>query len=95
MQCSHCGKWVQSASFSIHLEQCGENGMSLKEKTQADYNNAKDSIHISVSQSVAQESVDGKKPYLEYTIQVITDDKKWKVSKQYRQFTELSQVIFP
>lgn len=30
MQCSHCGKWVQSSSFSIHLDQCGENGMSLR-----------------------------------------------------------------
>ena len=93
MQCSHCGKWVQSSSFTVHLEQCGENGMSLREKTLTDYN-SRENIHISVSQSVAQETEGGKKPYFEYIIQVITDDKKWKTRKQYRQFTELSQVYF-
>lgn len=52
MQCSSCGKWIQSSSFSIHLDQCGENTMSLREKTLPDYN--KEAIHISVSQSVAR-----------------------------------------
>ena len=93
MQCSNCGKWVQSASFSIHLDQCGENSICLKEKTLPDYN-CKESIHISVSQSVSKEADGQKKPHLEYNIQIITDDKKWKVSKQYRQFSELSQVVY-
>jgi|JI10StandDraft_1071094.scaffolds.fasta_scaffold811699_1 hypothetical protein len=53
MQCSSCGKWIQSISFSQHLEQCGENSVSLREKTQSDFGN-KDGIHISVSQNVSK-----------------------------------------
>lgn len=52
MQCSSCGKWIQSVSFGLHLEQCGENSVSLREKTQTDY--GKEGIHISVSQNVSK-----------------------------------------
>jgi hypothetical protein len=53
MQCSNCGKWVQSISFGQHLDQCGENSVSLREKTQTDLT-CKDGIHISVSQNVSK-----------------------------------------
>lgn len=36
VQCSHCNKWVQSSTFSAHLDQCGENVPSLREKTLPD-----------------------------------------------------------
>jgi hypothetical protein len=36
MQCSSCGKWIQSVMFSQHVEQCGENSVYVREKTQAD-----------------------------------------------------------
>ena len=68
------------------MEQCGENSTSLREKTQSDLC-FKDGIHVNVSQSVSKEGDDKKKPFLEYIIQVAFEDKKWKVSKQYRQFT--------
>jgi hypothetical protein len=35
MQCSSCGKWVQSTTFPQHMEQCGENSISHREKTQS------------------------------------------------------------
>lgn len=53
MQCSTCGKWVQSSTFSNHIEQCGENSISHREKTQSDLC-SKEGIHISVSQNVSK-----------------------------------------
>lgn len=89
MQCSSCGKWVQSISFSQHIEQCGENSISIRQKTLPDTNYKDGGIHISVSvnQNVLKQKDDKKSPYLEYVIQVIIDDRKWKINKQYRQFT--------
>lgn len=90
MQCAGCGKWVQSVSFSQHIEQCGDNSLFIAEKSQSDMFN-KQSMHISVSQSVCKDIME-KKPYFEYIIQTIYNDKKYKATKQYKQFTELSQV---
>ena len=60
--------------------------MSIRQKTLPDFN-LKQNIHISVSQNVLKEGEDKKKPYIEYIIQISTDERKWKIKKQYRQFT--------
>lgn len=86
MQCSSCGKWIQSVMFSQHVEQCGENSVYVREKTQTDLS-CKEGIHVNVSQSVSKQNDDKKKVFLEYVIQVAAQEKKWKVCKQYRQFT--------
>jgi len=51
MQCATCGKSIQSHVFNSHLEQCiGSSMVSLREKTQPDFN--RDNLHITVSQTV-------------------------------------------
>ena len=50
-------------------------------------------LHISVSQhTVMKDLEENKKPYTEYIVQMAFGDHKWKVSKRYKQFSELQQV---
>jgi hypothetical protein len=47
-----------------------------------------------VSQTVVKESEDKKKPYTEYKVQISMGETKWKVTKRYKEFSELQQVPF-
>lgn len=53
MQCHNCGKWIQTHTFSAHIEQCcGISSTSLRQKNTTDYN--REVIHISVSQTIVK-----------------------------------------
>jgi hypothetical protein len=65
------------------MEQCcGSSVTSLREKTTPDYN--RETVHITVGQTIIKESEDKKKPYTEYVVQLMVGEIKWKVSKRYK-----------
>ena len=84
MQCLNCSKYIQTHSFSSHLEQCiGGSTHTMKEKT-VHHESNKENFQIWVSKTEVKMNEDKKKPYTEYKIKVSAGDKSWFISKRYK-----------
>jgi hypothetical protein len=82
LQCSLCGKYLNSTVFPAHLNICLRDSQKLTSESEQ-YN-------IVVSQTLIKE---GDKPYAEYIVSITYRGKSWNVARRYKTFCDLHSAL--